>query len=350
MVRRKSSLGFTLIELLVVIAIIGVLIALLLPAVQQAREAARRAQCANNLKQIGLALHNYHDAYRIFPTFLPAQDPTAPTTSFLLDQMWAHPGGWMGQILPYIDQGLVYDQLNMNMMSATGLGAYQIYHRNATALNVTQGAYMCPSDATQKGAIMLNPAFTGGIGGNITASNYFGVMGSPYNTTRVRRGFFKYYQANATWEGKDPPPQSSIKTATDGTSRTLFAIERVAYVAQGTEGATTGNETYVSYWFTDLPPVIWAIGYRVANAAGPLLPQTQNTWSTAPVVSPQWGINPGKKGGPIPLYAMHYASSFHPGGTHGLNADGSTQYLSESISQTILNALTTQDLLDNTGE
>jgi prepilin-type N-terminal cleavage/methylation domain-containing protein len=343
MVSSKSSFGFTIIELLVVIAIIGVLIALLLPAVQQAREAARRAQCANNLKQIGLALHNYHDAYRIFPTYLPMQDQ-------LLDQFWAHPGGWMGQILPYIDQGLVYDQLNMNMMSATTLGAYQIYHRNATALNVTQGAYMCPSDATQKGAIMLNPAFTGGIGGNITASNYFGVMGSPYNTARIRRGFFKYHQHGRTDDLGQPPAQASIKTATDGTSRTLFAIERVAYVAQGTEGATSGNETYVSYWFTDLPPVIWAIGYRVGNAAGPLLPQTQDTWSTAPAICPQWGINPGKKGGPIPLYAMHYASSFHPGGTHGLNADGSTQYLSESISQTVLNALTTQDLLDNTGQ
>ena len=105
--RRKQ--GFTLIELLVVIAIIAILIALLLPAVQQAREAARRTQCKNNLKQIGIALHNYHDIYGMFP--IGAQDCIASNCP-------EGPGnyemyGWGASILPQIDQAPLYDQLQI---------------------------------------------------------------------------------------------------------------------------------------------------------------------------------------------------------------------------------------------
>src|SRR5450432_1678919 len=96
---RKLS-GFTLIELLVVIAIIAVLIALLLPAVQQAREAARRTQCKNNLKQMGLGLHNYHDTYNMFP-------PGALTAGG--DNLWGM--SWYIRILPNIDQSVVFNQL-----------------------------------------------------------------------------------------------------------------------------------------------------------------------------------------------------------------------------------------------
>ncbi|MCA9113349.1 MAG: DUF1559 domain-containing protein, partial [Planctomycetaceae bacterium] len=90
---RRSSRGFTLIELLVVIAIIAILIALLLPAVQQAREAARRTQCRNNLKQMGLALHNYHDNSGRFP----------------LGELYAYNGNWKARILPFMDQGPLYN-------------------------------------------------------------------------------------------------------------------------------------------------------------------------------------------------------------------------------------------------
>src|SRR5713101_4978740 len=101
--------GFTLIELLVVIAIIAVLISLLLPAVQAAREAGRRAQCANNLKQIGLALHNYHDAIGSFPPGLIARlNPTSGDN--------AGPGwGWASMILPQLDQSSVYNTINFGL-------------------------------------------------------------------------------------------------------------------------------------------------------------------------------------------------------------------------------------------
>src|SRR6478609_9116964 len=114
----KERRAFTLIELLVVIAIIAVLIALLLPAVQQAREAARRTQCRNNLKQIGLALHNYHDAYQLFPPgYVDRNGNPDLTPDNDLGPGW----GWASFILPQLDQGNVYNQINFNI--GVGLGS-----------------------------------------------------------------------------------------------------------------------------------------------------------------------------------------------------------------------------------
>ncbi|MEZ6060347.1 MAG: DUF1559 domain-containing protein [Planctomycetaceae bacterium] len=130
---RSRVRGFTLIELLVVIAIIAVLIALLLPAVQQAREAARRTQCRNNLKQIGLALHNYHDVHRTLPSGWIA---------VLNGQPSPHDGlsgfGWATMILPYLDQQNLYNQLDLNLAVND--------HRNEPFIRKRITAYVCPSD------------------------------------------------------------------------------------------------------------------------------------------------------------------------------------------------------------
>ncbi len=106
---RLRRSGFTLIELLVVIAIIAVLIALLLPAVQQAREAARRTQCKNQMKQLGLALHNYHDTFKSFPT--------AAINTWVTGQLDWHNGSFMISILPYIDQAPLYNGYNFNAVA-----------------------------------------------------------------------------------------------------------------------------------------------------------------------------------------------------------------------------------------
>ena len=136
---RKS--GFTLIELLVVIAIIAVLIALLLPAVQQAREAARRSQCKNNLKQIGLALHNYHDTANKFPSgFVTRAWPSPGTGATTELSCWS----WGAMILPYIDQAPMYNTLQVGTLSlAANLAAGGA---QATAATTPLSGFMCPSE------------------------------------------------------------------------------------------------------------------------------------------------------------------------------------------------------------
>ena len=134
----KRSRGFTLIELLVVIAIIAVLIALLLPAVQSAREAARRMQCVNNLKQIGIALHNYHDALSILPSgyiaaskFIDGETDTAPGWS------------WASMILPQLDQPPLYSSINVYLPIQAAA--------NTTSTQTILSAFLCPSDQIPSG-------------------------------------------------------------------------------------------------------------------------------------------------------------------------------------------------------
>lgn len=326
--------GFTLIELLVVIAIIGVLIGLLLPAVQAAREAARRSQCSNNLKQIGLAIHNYHDAFRTFPTGI-AQ------TGFTQGNSLYGPCSWMVQITPYLDQGALYDRLNLNLLSMPSSGMLGPYVLNATALNATMTAFICPSDPTQKGARFGNAALTGPVDGNITCPNYFGVMGSPNLVagSENRRGFFQ------NWGFNLPPSPKGLKHCVDGTSRSWFAAERVAYVAYDFGfAAYTSN----SHWFSN-----WQIGSGNGfDGSGPALPGTNTTFNFifSTFICPTYGVNPCPPGAKCPLWPQYYASSFHPGGTHALNADGSVQFVNDSVDQRVLDSLTTIDALDNVGQ
>ena len=139
--------GFTLVELLVVIFIIGLLVALLLPAVQSAREAARRAQCANNLKQIGLALHGYHDVWQNFsPAYL-----TQHVTGLELGTGWA----WGMLVLPYLEQRPVYDAANFDLgfgeVAAPLVGLFE----NGTVRRVSVSMFLCPSAGGGEGPIDL---------------------------------------------------------------------------------------------------------------------------------------------------------------------------------------------------
>lgn len=137
---RTRRPGFTLIELLVVIAIIAVLIALLLPAVQQAREAARRTQCRNNLKQIGLAMHNYHDtAQRLPPGYVMQFSGTADS---VLDGNWS----WATYLLPYIDQAPLYTKFNPGPNTMTACVSDTSVNGCRAGLQTTLTAFRCPSD------------------------------------------------------------------------------------------------------------------------------------------------------------------------------------------------------------
>ena len=175
-------LGFTLIELLVVIAIIAVLIALLLPAVQQARESARRTQCKNNLKQLGLAIHNYHDVHGQFPYNFDAAWGIVPGGSAI---SWS----WLVQSLPYIDQGPIYNAINFSTFNLNprsndwdGAGAVPAVTLAPLAIRkkvIT--AFICPSNEQSPISAQQNTGYRDGNGGwaspDAAGTDYVGNMG-----------------------------------------------------------------------------------------------------------------------------------------------------------------------------
>ena len=143
--------GFTLVELLVVIAIIGILIALLLPAVQAAREAARRMNCSNNLKQIALAAHNFHDSHKA----LPIGSPSKTCPGFETIPGWQYRWGPLAMLTPYLEQFNVYDSLNLDvpLYGHTGIyrgPGYGVHSSNHVPLAQEIDFFYCPSDRQQK--------------------------------------------------------------------------------------------------------------------------------------------------------------------------------------------------------
>ena len=193
--RRKNHSAFTLIELLVVIAIIAVLIALLLPAVQSAREAARRMQCANNLKQIGLALHNYHSGWNTFPVgFLYAYTGVLSNSS-PLQYRWSV----LAQMSPQLEQANLYNALNFNFPVAhqpTAAGAlfWPYFPANTTVMATQVAMFLCPSDgapAPTSGSGPTNYAFCSGDGsggGDATGANGTFILGFPRSVASIMDG------------------------------------------------------------------------------------------------------------------------------------------------------------------
>jgi prepilin-type N-terminal cleavage/methylation domain-containing protein len=194
---RRSA--FTLIELLVVIAIIGIVISLLVPAVQKVRESASRVHCQNNLKQIGLAMHSYHDTYKAFP---PGYRATVAYSDAATDTT---PGwGWAAFILPYIEQGTLYGQLNFN----------QPVPKSPEIQTVVQ-VYLCPSDLTPQKDFLLPDGF-----GNTVCwaapMSYAACVGGDESDTRDLGGQGIFYRNSKT----------RVADITDGTSSTILIGER----------------------------------------------------------------------------------------------------------------------------
>src|SRR5262249_29927750 len=198
---RGSTLrsAFSLVELLVVIAIIGVLVSLLLPAVQKVRESANRMQCQNNLKQIGLALHQYHDAHHAFP---PGYQAAAAYYDGAADTM---PGwGWAARILPALEQDSLFRRLNL---------AQPI--ENSPAAETVVKVYLCPSDLTPQGAASVPDGFGNRICPAAPVS-YAACVGGDESATTGRTGQGVFYRNSKT----------RLADITDGTSTTLMIGER----------------------------------------------------------------------------------------------------------------------------
>lgn len=291
---QRRYRGFTLVELLVVIAIIGILIALLLPAVQAAREAARRAQCTNNLKQIGIGLHNYHDTFKSFPSgFFNTGDSNE---SF----------GFGALILPFMEQGAIHDQLHvteahmhqvMKSLTSGSPEANAFQAAAETAINV----FICPTDTGYKGnnTTRDDRRWEGGSGTSALGlpntwttaiSSYPGVKGHRSNDAgNPDSGFF--YRNSAV----------KMRDVLDGTSNTFAVGERDS---KNCRGAT------------------W-VGNRNPNGEG------SRGWPMMLGVSDPPINNEGGWDGNY-LCGEGF-SSLHPGGAQFLLADGAVRFVSETI-------------------
>ena len=299
---RRSA--FTLIELLVVIAIIAILIALLLPAVQQAREAARRTQCKNNIKQLGLALHNYHDVFNIFPNSFHGFNPTKT-----LARVNPRNHSWMVMILPYIEQSALHSAIDSES---------QLYGQTlpngefVTAQKIV--SFLCPSDTYIEAEDHYDLATT----------NYAGSQG------------FDWWRRKGTQHEGMFSLQSKVRMRDfkDGTSNTI-AVGEVNSTGQkggGRNGGAGiprrgGGEAVFRQWPVTITHETIAAnaGYQLTTPDGAAAEDT--TW---------WKNAPYAMG---PYYIAAHAinsdwpgpSSLHTGGAQFLLADGSVRFISENI-------------------
>ena len=247
---RRPARGFTLIELLVVIAIIAVLIALLLPAVQAAREAARRTQCTNNMKQLGIALHNYHDVIGSFPTSFWRN--TKNTIGGPNDGTNRH--SWIAMILPYIEQRSIYNAINFS----TGAGGAI----NSTAYLSKISSLMCPSDPSPDQSIVTRTDTGVGVNSNSGPKLcYFGNFGDNYNDDKTFQPFtsLPYFRdngfgENGTFTGvmSRSGGTTSLRDITDGSSTTFAAGESLYescdwFTWGNPNGTTCGTQMTINY-------------------------------------------------------------------------------------------------------
>lgn len=322
-VRAKKA--FTLVELLVVIAIIGVMVGLLLPAVQAAREAARRMSCSNNMKQVGLALHNYHGAHNKFPYSVGFSGSIEAGTAIPGATRIRNHRGWI-LLLPFLEQQPLYDMANLSM--ATGS-----YVRSATAgsisgplpgapgnpndvvVSTVVSTFLCPSDP--------NPT-------NYATTNSVNYSISP--TTTTLQGAYTNYD----FAVRRTSSSSNTYTSEDIMTRRMFGLNDSSSfrdIVDGTSNAIAVCETLRGVH--DGVPQTWGYSKWVGHGVDPAYSLGINdlrccAWDAVPFNRPR---------SPMRLSAWSTAGSVHPGGAQFTLGDGSVRFIAQSIELVTLQRL-----------
>ncbi len=289
---KRRRAGFTLIELLVVIAIIAVLIGLLLPAVQQAREAARRMSCTNNLKQTALAIHNYESSYTVLP-------PRRIMTS-------GNVRGWAPSILPYLDQG------NLQVKYSFNNNFYDPV--NTSVIQTPVSVFMCPSAPGPRMVTVIQ----GGVTSQGIAGDYFG----PNSFSSTKFGVLSLSGNNQITSLDDLPRVRRFRDFTDGTTSTMLITEqagRADFYIKGVKQASNAGLSQATNW---------------------------GSWPSFQVFQVQvFGSDGVTKDGPggcnINCNNSQGIYSFHHGGANASLADGSVRFLNENMDANVLFALVT---------
>ena len=315
---RGQFRGFTLIELLVVIAIIAVLVALLLPAVQQAREAARRSQCKNNLKQIGLALHNYHDIYNCFPIGARPAYSSDPSSAADVAR-WAKGVNWRVSILPQMDQAPLFGQLNFISGSFSGYSGLPVSGGNQVLVSQIIPGFLCPSSIADPIIATSTYANTSGL----ETIHYVGIAGAYFGTddSDCKTGRYGAACNNGMLR---PVRPVTMRDVTDGASNTMFVSEQSGFVGKqaisanygggwnGSSRAYAANDTsnvpdpsfpIGNYFYTGITTERWAPNLQTTTTSSNAAPHENNTT----------------------------LNSFHVGGIQALLGDGSVRFISHHV-------------------